>query len=123
MSTEPLHIVCPHCHTTNRVPSASLSQAPDCGKCHQPLFTGHPVALDESAFDKHIARSQVPVLVVSSITMPKPRSSRKDSLSICRWRGSNRRRPWPMRRSSSPRRGTALSPYAGTDACPASPSA
>ena len=63
MSTEPLHIVCPHCHTTNRVASASLSQAPDCGKCHQPLFTGHPVALDESAFDKHIARSQVPVLV------------------------------------------------------------
>lgn len=63
MSTEPLHIVCPHCHTTNRVPSDKLAQAPDCGKCHQPLFTGHPVALDEVAFDKHIARSQVPVLV------------------------------------------------------------
>ncbi len=42
---------------------ASLSQAPDCGKCHKPLFTGQPVALDEAAFDKHIARSQVPVLV------------------------------------------------------------
>jgi thioredoxin 2 len=63
MSTEPLHIVCPHCHTTNRVAQASLAQAPDCGKCHQPLFTGHPVALDEAAFDKHIARSQIPVLV------------------------------------------------------------
>jgi thioredoxin 2 len=62
MSTEPLHIVCPHCHTTNRVAQASLAQAPDCGKCHQPLFTGHPVALDEAAFDKHIARSQIPVL-------------------------------------------------------------
>ena len=63
MSNESLHIVCPHCHTTNRVASASLGQAPDCGKCHRPLFTGHPVALDEAAFDKHIARSQVPVLV------------------------------------------------------------
>ncbi len=63
MSTDLLHIVCPHCHTTNRVPRASLSQAPDCGKCHQPLFTGHPVPLDEAGFDKHIARSQVPVLV------------------------------------------------------------
>jgi thioredoxin 2 len=63
MSSDILHIVCPHCHTTNRVAHASLSQAPDCGKCHQPLFTGHPVALDEAAFDKHIARSQVPVLV------------------------------------------------------------
>lgn len=63
MSTEPLHIVCPHCHTTNRVPSDQLVSAPDCGKCHQPLFTGHPVALDEATFDKHIARSQVPLLV------------------------------------------------------------
>jgi thioredoxin 2 len=63
MSTEPLHIVCPHCHTTNRVAPEALTQAPDCGKCHQPLFSGHPVALDEAAFDKHIARSQVPVLV------------------------------------------------------------
>ena len=64
MSTDPLHIVCPHCHTTNRVAAADRANAPDCGRCHQPLFTGHPVALDdEAAFDKHITRSQVPVLV------------------------------------------------------------
>jgi len=63
MSNEFLHIVCPHCHTTNRVATVDLAQAPDCGKCHQPLFTGHPVPLDETAFEKHIARSQVPVLV------------------------------------------------------------
>jgi len=64
MSTEPLHVVCPHCHTTNRVAPAALASAPDCGKCHRPLFTGHPLALDdEAAFDKHIARSQLPVLV------------------------------------------------------------
>ena len=29
--TEALHIVCPHCHTTNRVQSADLGSAPDCG--------------------------------------------------------------------------------------------
>lgn len=63
MSNEPLHIVCPHCHTTNRIASADLDQSPDCGKCHQPLFTGHPVELDEAAFEKHIGRSQLPVLV------------------------------------------------------------
>ena len=63
MSTDPLHIVCPHCHTTNRVAAEQLDDAPDCGKCHQPLFTGHPVALDEAGFDKHIARSALPVLV------------------------------------------------------------
>jgi len=64
MPTEALHVVCPHCHTTNRVASADLANAPDCGKCHQPLFAGHLVALDdEAAFGKHIARSQLPVLV------------------------------------------------------------
>lgn len=63
MSTESLHIVCPHCHTTNRVAADDLASAPDCGKCHRPLFTGSPVPLDEAAFEKHIGRSQVPVLV------------------------------------------------------------
>ncbi len=62
--SESLHIVCPHCHTTNRVRSDQLGSAPDCGQCKQPLFTGHPVALDdEAAFDKQVTRSQVPVLV------------------------------------------------------------
>ena len=63
MTTESLHVVCPHCHTTNRVAASDLTGTPDCGKCHQPLFTGHPVALDDTTFDKHIARSQLPVLV------------------------------------------------------------
>ncbi|MDO5625479.1 MAG: thioredoxin TrxC [Pseudomonadota bacterium] len=62
--TDPLHIVCPHCHTTNRVKADQLASQPDCGQCKQPLFTGQPVELnDAAAFDKHVARSQVPVLV------------------------------------------------------------
>ncbi|MCF8168577.1 MAG: thioredoxin TrxC [Rhodoferax sp.] len=61
--TDSLHIVCPHCHTTNRVKAADLGNAPDCGSCHQPLFVGQTAALDEAAFDRHIARSQIPVLV------------------------------------------------------------
>jgi thioredoxin 2 len=61
--TESLHIVCPHCHTTNRVRADQLSSAPNCGQCKKPLFTGHPVSLDEVGFDKHVGRSQIPVLV------------------------------------------------------------
>ena len=61
--TDALHIVCPHCHTTNRVKEADLANAPDCGKCHQPLFVGMPLELDGDSFDRHIARSQIPVLV------------------------------------------------------------
>jgi thioredoxin 2 len=57
------HVVCPHCHTTNRVATADLGAAPTCGKCHQPLFTGHPLALDETGFARHVSRSHLPVLV------------------------------------------------------------
>ncbi|HEX2543934.1 MAG TPA: thioredoxin TrxC [Ramlibacter sp.] len=58
-----LHVVCPHCHTTNRVQAADLGKAPDCGSCHKALFTGQPANLDSAAFERHIARSQLPVLV------------------------------------------------------------
>ena len=60
---EPLHIVCPHCHTTNRVQAEDLGNDPDCGSCHKALFTAHPVPLDEAAFERHLSRSQIPVLV------------------------------------------------------------
>ena len=63
MTQDALHLVCPHCHTTNRLAADRLGEAPNCGKCHRPLFTGHPVALDEAAFEKHVTRSQIPVLV------------------------------------------------------------
>ena len=61
--SQALHTVCPHCHTTNRVQAAQLGSAPDCGSCHQPLFTGAPLELDAASFAKHVQRSQIPVLV------------------------------------------------------------
>jgi len=59
-------IVCPHCGGLNRAPAARLTarQTPDCGRCHQPLFTGKPVDLaDASAFDRMIGRTEIPVVV------------------------------------------------------------
>ncbi|HVZ46286.1 MAG TPA: thioredoxin TrxC [Ramlibacter sp.] len=61
--SESLHVVCPHCHTTNRVKRDDLVKTPDCGSCHQPLFTAHPVPLNETSFAKHVERSQIPLLV------------------------------------------------------------
>ena len=58
-----LHVVCPHCHTTNRVQSDDLAKGPDCGSCHQALFTGEPVNLGAAEFERHVTRSQLPVLV------------------------------------------------------------
>ena len=61
--SDSLHVVCPHCHTTNRVQRDDLAEAPDCGSCHKALFVAHSLALDEDNFDRHINRSQIPVLV------------------------------------------------------------
>ncbi|MBA3755509.1 MAG: hypothetical protein H0X02_04480 [Nitrosomonas sp.] len=58
-----LHIACPHCHATNRVPSDRLSASPKCGACHQSLFTAQPVELTESNFNRHISHNDIPLLV------------------------------------------------------------
>jgi thioredoxin 2 len=58
-----LHVVCPHCHVTNRVQAEDLGNAPDCGSCHRALFTGEPVSVTSTEFDRHVTRSQLPVLV------------------------------------------------------------
>ena len=58
-----LHLVCPHCHSTNRVPGDKLGAQPKCGKCKQPIFSGHPVSLSQQTFAQHISRNDIPVLV------------------------------------------------------------
>ncbi|WP_027015229.1 thioredoxin TrxC [Comamonas composti] len=63
MTTDKLHLVCPHCHTTNRIAGDQLGSAPDCGSCHQPLITAEPVELDGPSFARHVQRSQIPVVV------------------------------------------------------------
>jgi thioredoxin 2 len=59
-----VHVVCPYCDATNRVPRDRLGQGGQCGICHRPLFEGRPVPLNDAArFDKHAQRSDIPVLV------------------------------------------------------------
>lgn len=62
--TSPLHIVCPHCDSVNRVPRERLRDRAKCGSCHRPLYEGRPAALDNAArFDKHAGHSDIPLLV------------------------------------------------------------
>ena len=58
-----LHVVCPHCQTTIRVPSDKLTQAPKCGQCHQAVFTAHPIDLTAATYAKHLDRNDIPVVV------------------------------------------------------------
>ena len=58
-----VNIVCPHCSGVNRIPSDRLSDQPICGKCKQHLFAGNPLDLQDSNFDRHISRNDIPVLI------------------------------------------------------------
>jgi thioredoxin 2 len=59
----PLLVACPHCHALNRIPGERLSASPSCGRCHEPLFDAHALALRVDSFDAHFSRSELPLLV------------------------------------------------------------
>lgn len=59
----PLHLPCPHCAATNRLPATRIDEAPNCGRCGQPLLVGQPIELDDSSFDAVVAATTLPVVV------------------------------------------------------------
>ncbi len=56
-------IVCPACSAINRVAPDKPAAEAKCGKCHEPLFSGHPMALTDQNFARHVSRSSIPVVV------------------------------------------------------------
>jgi len=63
MDESRLHVACPHCGATNRVPAARLTEDPVCGRCGQPLLDGRPTELADASFDAVVQASPLPVLV------------------------------------------------------------
>jgi len=61
--SKPLAIPCPHCYALNRVPAERVGEHPNCGRCKQALFDGHPVELTTANFETITARGDLPVLV------------------------------------------------------------
>lgn len=61
--SDSIRIVCPHCDGVNSVATGELAGPAVCDKCKQPLFTAHPVELNEGNFMLHISRNDIPVLV------------------------------------------------------------
>ena len=60
---DPVHAVCPHCNTVNRLPSGKLSDGGTCGRCKKALFEGKPLELNAANFDTQIGKSDLPVVV------------------------------------------------------------
>ena len=57
-----MHLVCPNCGTTNRVPDDSFGKEVNCGTCHKPLLAAEPVAISDAALPKFISKTELPVL-------------------------------------------------------------
>ena len=62
-AVDTLKIICPHCRTANRVLRSRLSDGATCGACKKPLFDGHPAAFTGADLDRHIAGSELPLVV------------------------------------------------------------
>ncbi|MFZ6816741.1 thioredoxin TrxC [Undibacterium sp. Ji22W] len=58
-----MHLVCPKCSATNRIPDERWRDQPVCGKCGQALMAAEPVALSDQALPKFLTQTELPVLV------------------------------------------------------------
>ncbi|MET0021361.1 MAG: thioredoxin TrxC [Candidatus Thiodiazotropha sp. 6PLUC1] len=57
------HVVCPHCDGINRLPLSRAGEDAKCGKCHQPIFSGQPLSLNESRFNRYVQKNDLPLLI------------------------------------------------------------
>lgn len=57
-----VNTVCPHCDTVNRIREDRAAQA-FCGGCGGVLFTGQPLEPSAAAVERHLARSEVPLVL------------------------------------------------------------
>ena len=61
--SETIQVVCPACDSVNRLPKGRDARAAKCGRCKSHLFLGQPVALTGDRFKKHLASSDLPLVV------------------------------------------------------------
>jgi thioredoxin 2 len=61
--SDTVHLVCGHCDSVVRVPADRLGDDPRCPKCHAALIEAHPIDLKTANFDRHVGRSDLPVVV------------------------------------------------------------
>lgn len=60
---DPVHVVCPHCNTTNRVRRERLDDGARCGSCKEALLPAYPIELDQAGFERHLGASDLPLVV------------------------------------------------------------
>ena len=56
-------VVCPSCNAANRLDAGRARDEPVCGRCGTALLDGKPAAIDDSRFERFVARNELPVVV------------------------------------------------------------
>jgi thioredoxin 2 len=56
-------VICAHCSTANRLDADRAHDEPVCGKCGNALLDGKPAAIDDTRFERFVARNDLPVVV------------------------------------------------------------
>ena len=58
-----MQLVCGHCGAINRIPDDRPAQQAKCGKCSKSLFNQAPLNVTQAQFDRHLFKSDVPLIV------------------------------------------------------------
>ncbi|WP_166266771.1 thioredoxin TrxC [Marinobacter caseinilyticus] len=61
--SDTVHIACPHCLKSNRVPASRIADKPRCGACKQALVDGDLAELTDAGMARFLNQSDLPVLV------------------------------------------------------------
>ena len=56
-------LVCADCDAAVRIPPDRIGEGPRCPRCHQPLIQAHPLRLTAANFDRHLSRTDWPLIV------------------------------------------------------------
>ena len=59
--SETIHIVCPECNGTNKIPKSADN--PKCGRCKTELYQSTPLDLNSDNYNQHLQKNDIPVVV------------------------------------------------------------
>lgn len=73
-------IVCPHCHSLNRVPPERVANDPQCGSCHRALLSGEPLELSDADFERFVSKNELPA--IADFWAPRVRTLPPDGAAV-----------------------------------------
>jgi len=62
-SDDRIVLTCARCGTPNRVDEARLADAPNCGRCHEPVLSTTPIEVTDATLATLVTRNDLPVLI------------------------------------------------------------